>query len=182
MVTAKNKVAKIKRSIVLFVGVALGIFITYAYFLPQTSSVAVNDRDYFPVVQELIKNADDSIHIIIFEVKYYNQFPDSAEMKILYELIAAQKRGVDVKIVTDQFYTSDEAIQYLLSNGIDIKYDNGGLTTHSKLLIIDGKIVVVGSTNWSYYSIDLNHESNAVVKDKSLAKDFESYFEEIWNE
>lgn len=179
----RNKnVAKIKRSVVFFVGLAVGIFITSMYLAPESEAYAVNDREYFPEVQSLLENAEESIHIIIFEVKYYTRFPNSNEMKILYELANAQKRGVDVKIVTDQFLTDDEAINYLTSKGINIKYDAAGITTHSKLLIIDGEIVVIGSTNWSYYSIDLNHESNAVIKNKQLAREFEEYFEKIWNE
>lgn len=184
MVTARRSEGKkIKRSLVFFIGLVLGIFITYAYALPQDNSPkAVNDGDYFPVALDVLENAEDSIHIIIFEVKYYDSFQDSNEMFILYELVNAKKRGVDVKVITDQFYTSDEAVQYLRDNGIDVKYDSSSVTTHSKLLIIDGETVIIGSTNWSYYSIDRNHESNVLIKSRSTAQQFEDYFEEIWSE
>lgn len=176
--------AKIKRSLVLLIGVALGMFIMYIYFVPSlsTNSSVANDREYLSVVQDAVKGAKESVHIIIFEVKYYPNRPNSDEMKLLYELVNAVKRGVEVKIVTDEFYTNDEGVKFLKDNGIDIIYDPTKKTTHAKLLIIDGKIVIVGSTNWSYYSIDKNHEANALIKSTKLAGEFEKYFQNIWEE
>ena len=176
--------AKIKRSLVFFVGIFLGMFIMYMYFVPNLSadSSAVNDREYLPIVREAVGGAKDSIHIIIFELKYYPDYPNSDEMKLLYDLVNAAKRGVDVKIITDGFYTSDEGVKFLRDNGIDIIYDSTKKTTHAKLLIIDGKITIVGSTNWSYYSIDKNHEANAIVESTKLAGEFEEYFQKIWEE
>ncbi len=190
---------KIKRSVVFFIGLILGIFITSVYVLPNfeapvkisgdsidsvptQSAVAVNDRDYFPITSEVLQNADDSIHMIEFELKYYPTYPNSNEMDLLRDLVNAADRGVEVKIVTDQFYTNDAAVQFLKQNGVNIKYDSSKITTHSKLIIIDGEIVMIGSTNWSYYSIDKNHESNVLIRSKELAEEFESYFMEIWNE
>jgi phosphatidylserine/phosphatidylglycerophosphate/cardiolipin synthase-like enzyme len=46
---------------------------------------------------------------------------------------------------------------------------------HCKLIIIDGKTVIVGSTNWSYYAIDKNREASVVIRDERIARIFEEY-------
>jgi len=43
-------------------------------------------------------------------------------------------------------------------------------------------VVLIGSTNWSYYSFSKNHESNVIFDDKESAKKFEQYFERVWQE
>ena len=47
-------------------------------------------------------------------------------------------------------------------------------------MIVEGKIILIGSTNWSYYSFSKNHESNVIFNNKESAKRFENYFEELW--
>ena len=101
---------------------------------------------------------------------------------IVKDLIEAANRGVDVRIVADEFQTEKAVIDYLRSKGIDIKFDNPKRTTHSKLIIIDRKVVIVGSTNWSYYAVEQNHESNVIIVSDKIAEEFEEYFEEVWGE
>jgi len=116
----------------------------------------------------------------MFEIKYYPDYPESNENRILEALIEVKRRGVDVKIVTDEYLTDHETFNYLKSNGLDIKFDSPNRTTHSKIIIIDGKVVVVGSTNWSYYAIDKNREVNVIIYSEHVAQQFEKYFEEVW--
>jgi len=145
--------------------------------------VPLVDRDYFREVDKLIASSNRSIYISMFSMKYYTNYRDSHENLLLDSLIAANKRGVDVRIIIDEWGTDDDAaLKHLSEGGINIKYDSPDLTTHTKIIIIDGRIVVVGSTNWSYYAIDENHEANVVVHSEIIGKYFENYFEKIWEE
>jgi len=77
------------------------------------------------------------------------------------------------------FYVGPAYVE-LADSGVDVKWDSTRLTTHSKLMIVEGKIILIGSTNWSYYSFSKNHESNVIFNNKESAKRFENYFEELW--
>jgi len=174
---------KIKRSLVFFIGLILGIVITYLYFLPEATtepnmSILV-DEDYFPTAIGFIQNAEKSIYIGAFEIKYYDTYKNSYSNQLLDALIDAHKRGVDVRIVSDQYYSTPEAMTYLQEAGVDARWDSESRTMHSKFMVIDGEIVVVGSTNWSYYSMTKNNEANVVIHSKDLAKDFIKYFEDL---
>ena len=112
---------------------------------------AVVDDQYYPTAYKVLSGARDSILISTFEFKYYRAFPESLQNKLVREVIYAKERGVDVKILVDEFSTENNAMALLLANGVDIRYDGNESTTHTKLLIVDGEIVLVGSTNFSYY-------------------------------
>jgi phosphatidylserine/phosphatidylglycerophosphate/cardiolipin synthase-like enzyme len=148
--------------------------------ISENQITALTDQQYFETVYGLISSANESVHIVMFEVKYYPDYPESHESLILQKLIELKSKGVDVKIIADEYLTEKEAVNYLGNNGIGIKYDSESRTTHSKLLIIDGKIVIIGSTNWSYYAIDKNREANVVIYSTEAAQRFEKYFEDVW--
>ena len=182
---------KISRSIVFAVGIFLGGLIVSFYVGPAYVALAdsgvdgieiVTDREYFGRVFELIDSADESIHLAMFEIKYYEKYPDSEVNQLVAKLIEKNSDGVEVKIIVDQFLTDKLAVELLQKTGVDIKWDSTKVSTHNKLMIVDGKIVLIGSTNWSYYSFSKNHESNVIFNDRESAKEFELYFERLWLE
>lgn len=140
----------------------------------------VADRMYFSHAEQLLKGARKSIHIASFEMKYYRQFPQSKQNLLVRELIYAHERGVDVKIIVDQFSEENNAFELLREAGVEIRYDSNETTTHSKLIIVDGKIVLLGSTNLSYYGLEKNNEANVLVEDKAVAEYYEKYFWNLW--
>jgi cardiolipin synthase len=49
--------------------------------------------------------------------------------------------------------------------------------SHSKVIIIDGEIVSVGSGNFDYRSFEHNFETNAILYDKEIAAEAQDLFE-----
>lgn len=142
----------------------------------------INDENYYPGVSNLINNAQESIHIAIFGGTYYEDPKEgNTDVGKLYDdLGAAVKRGVEVEIVFDQGWNkiTETAIE-LKSRGIKVSFDTKERTTHAKFWVIDGKIVVIGSTNWSHAALQKNHEANIIIYSEELASEYEDYFEDI---
>jgi phosphatidylserine/phosphatidylglycerophosphate/cardiolipin synthase-like enzyme len=47
--------------------------------------------------------------------------------------------------------------------------------------VIDGETVLLGSTNWNYYSLEKNCETDVVfVRLPEVAAPFEAYFQSLW--
>jgi phosphatidylserine/phosphatidylglycerophosphate/cardiolipin synthase-like enzyme len=182
----------------MLLGMVLGVLITYCLIASadmrscpekncakDSEIIPVSDRGYFPAVHEALQNAKTSIHIASFELKYYNNYPSSLQNQIIEDLIAAHKRGVDVKIVLDEYADYDpntNGYGYVKRNGVDIKYDSNKTTTHSKLIVIDGKVVILGSTNFSFYALEKNNEVNVILFSEKTAAYFERYFQRLWDE
>ena len=169
-------------SIGLFVGIVVAevVYCFYApTILPDGSIEVVTNRDYYPEVSQLLRGAQESIHIIMFSANYQTgpDYADAHVNELVQELVAARNRGVDVQVIMDSWPEGNEkSLQYLLKNNVVAKKVQDVGTTHAKLIIIDGKLVVVGSTNWSHYSVDLNNEANVVVNNERIAQEFEGYF------
>lgn len=178
--------AKLTILILIFLsGVVLGSFlfpVKTPANIGENQAIPLNDREYFSTLKGLIDSANSSVKIIMYTVNFYPSYPDSPSNSLINSLGNASERGVGVKIITDETPTEKPVLSILREKGVDVKFDSKDVTTHAKLIIIDSKIVIIGSTNWSYYSIDKNHEANVLIVSESLAGQFEDYFNGIWVE
>lgn len=171
----------------MFVGVFIfGFFVSWFvrdYYLIDI--IPLFDNQYAPKVISLINNAKKSIHIVMFEMKFYEN--NNLAKKLLNALIGARYRGVEVKVLIEggDYWNNLSAIhnktfEYLSYYNVSVKFDEQGKTTHAKFIVIDSEIIILGSTNWAYYSLSKNHEVNVIIKDPILAWKFEQYFNQLW--
>lgn len=173
------------------------VFIITALFLKagayQAEVENISGRDYFPKVKAVIDSAHESIYMSMFVVALQPSHKDSVVYKLCDALIDAKERGVDVKVILDQnidYYDEEKQIegknalayQYLTKTGIEVYYDNKYKYTHSKAIVIDEKIVIIGSTNWSYSAIEKNNESSVLIESQELAKSLIEEFNKIETE
>ena len=97
-------------------------------------------------------------------------------------LIAAARRGVDVKIVlpgtTDSSMVLNAGRYYyskLLKSGVKL-YKRRDVMLHAKTAVIDNVWSTVGSTNMDFWSFSTNDEVNAVILSKEFAAEMEEMF------
>ena len=98
-------------------------------------------------------------------------------------LAAAQKRGVKVRIIldrdnADQAYSIDE---WLITRGIELRFiqvKSGCM--HHKFMIIDAKMLMAGSYNFTNESEFRNYEAALFTNSKPLIKTFATEFERLW--
>lgn len=99
-------------------------------------------------------------------------------------LILAAKRGVRIRIVVPGRHIDSDIVRCaskalwgdLLQAGIRI-FEYQPTMMHNKLLIVDGEIVSVGSTNFDARSFRLNDEASLNVYDKALARTLTQVFD-----
>lgn len=102
-------------------------------------------------------------------------------------LKAAAARGVRVVVVTNSLSSTDAWWMYyaslnyykeLISAGIEVYQYRGTQTLHSKTMLIDGKLAVVGSYNLDPRSAASNSEAMVTIRDgaavNELAADFQA--------
>jgi cardiolipin synthase len=114
------------------------------------------------LVQFLLATARESIDLC---VPYF--IPD---LGIRRELVVACKRGVHVRILTGGPYSDHGIVRRagrrrfapLLKAGIEL-WEYAPRMMHAKVLIVDGRWVLVGSTNIDHRSFGLNDEVNLLV-------------------
>ena len=107
--------------------------------------------------------------------------PTHQEME---DLIAAAKRGVDVRLVVPDASDSALAIavqhsryEDLLEAGVQI-FETHDEVLHSKSAVIDGVWSVIGSSNFDHRSVLFNDEVDAVILGGDTADELQRLFEQ----
>ncbi len=122
-----------------------------------------------------INQAQTSIDIAIYSF---------TNRKIADALIKAYKRGVKIRIVSDKGTARGRrCVLPLLENlGIPVRYKrgSGGGLMHNKYAVIDRKIVITGSFNWTKSAEYRNDENLLIINNQDLAKIYEENFKKLW--
>ncbi len=98
-------------------------------------------------------------------------------------MAAARARGVTVRLILEPRVNSKAIpamVAGLSASGVQVKWASLQYTlTHSKMMIIDGHVVLVGSINFSKAAQNTNREADAVL-DGPVAAEYEKVFETDW--
>ncbi|WP_456367817.1 phospholipase D-like domain-containing protein [Thermococcus sp.] len=142
----------------------------------------LTDRAYYEEVLKEINDATESIYVMMFSMLYDPEDSYDEANDLIRALVRAEYRGVDVHVLLDDGVDYNRvAYNYLRSNGVDVAFDSPETTLHAKVVIIDGKIVFMGSHNWSESALHWNHEVSVKIVSRDLARSLISYFWSIRN-
>jgi len=99
------------------------------------------------------------------------------------ELADAAGRGVRVRVILEKradSYNLKEIVGALLDAGVEVRWASFDYKlTHSKMMVLDGERVFVGSTNFSNSALNLNREM-AVLLEGEVVGEFARGFERDW--
>ncbi|MBR5305237.1 MAG: DUF1669 domain-containing protein [Candidatus Gastranaerophilales bacterium] len=137
------------------------------YFSPK-------DNIYHDVISDLIKNSTDSIYISAFYL---------TDKDIIKDLIQARKRGVEILIILDATGAMNfkERVDKLRKNNILVAIENWGGKNHEKTIVIDEKILILGSCNFSKNGFYKNDENIIVINNENLSLLYKDYFLYLFN-
>ncbi len=133
----------------------------------------LSDREYEQAVIQLFDSAKEAIVISMYGIS-----PGSGEKNpvrlLLNDLLEARARGVSVTMYLNtrfndvqQSFIGSPIFNELKDAGCVIHLMPKSRKLHDKLIIVDNRYVVVGSTNWSNSALRRNFESNTLI-DSSL--------------
>ncbi|XP_006894548.1 PREDICTED: mitochondrial cardiolipin hydrolase-like [Elephantulus edwardii] len=94
------------------------------------------------------------------------------------------QRGVRVRVITDCDYMAlnGSQIGLLRKAGIQVRHDQDLGYMHHKFAIVDKKVLITGSLNWTTQAIQNNRENVLIMEDEEYVKVFLEEFERIWEE
>ena len=139
----------------------------------ETLKIETAIGEQFPKkVIPLIEDAKTSIAIIVYNWYWY---PDEIGTQIqLFNnaIVRANNRGVEVRVCVQE----RKIAEILKQAGIRVKKIDSSKTLHSKLMIIDNDITIVGSHNYTKNAFDINYEASVILRDTKTARKFKEYF------
>ena len=91
--------------------------------------------------------------------------------------------GVAVRIITDKqmsFEGKENKWSFFLKEHIPIIFMDAYDIMHNKFVIIDKKILITGSFNWSNHAFQRNCENGIIIRDNKIVTQFLQYFDCLW--
>jgi len=176
------------RLVILF---ALILFITAVninavYREHDAKAVFLPNGDYLQELVKSIENAEKSIVISMYMFKT-TDYTKQAPKYIQEALFRAADKGVEITVILDieeeDGFLNDvnrETAEELQSKGIKVIYDPVDIRTHTKLVVIDEKIVFIGSHNFTHSAMTFNNEASAKIISEGFARQALDYIEGIY--
>lgn len=99
--------------------------------------------------------------------------------RIAEALCQAAKRGVSVEVILDK---SQEKATYgpwrtMRRDGVNVYFDSDHETANSKIVLIDDRVVITGSYNFTKAAEEKNAENVLIVHDRSVFQAYRENFE-----
>ncbi|NQT22099.1 MAG: hypothetical protein HQ579_01530 [Candidatus Omnitrophica bacterium] len=147
----------------------------------------ISDRKYEKAVIGLIDNAEDSVIICMYSLNVGKGERNPVKF-LLNDLLEARSRGVSVTMYLNTRFRDldvEEAIikismfKELEKAGCEIHLMPRSRILHDKLIVVDNRYVVVGSTNWSNSALRRNFESNTLIDSPGHAKEKLKHIDDI---
>jgi phosphatidylserine/phosphatidylglycerophosphate/cardiolipin synthase-like enzyme len=126
--------------------------------------------------KEIIKNinqAETYINIAMYT------FTDK---EIALSLANAQERGVKIRVYLDrsQIGSTYSISRLLVQKGIKVRISTNNYIMHNKFAIIDNRLLLTGSYNWTFAANNKNEENLMVIDDLELIEIFQNQFVNLW--
>ena len=152
-------------------------------------AILLTNEDYFPALLKAIDEAQSEIFMSIFSFKagvHKNSYPDI----ILAHLARAVKRGIKVIVILENTGGYDYKLdaenqktkQLLEEESVKVYFDSPRQTTHTKLIVIDERLVLLGSHNLTQAALKYNNEISILLDRPDLAKRARNYMLKIIKE
>ena len=124
----------------------------------------------------IINEAKQTIKIIVFDWRWYPNNVGSSCQLFNHAIISAALRNVTVYAMTN----IHDVIRILRLNKVSAKKPLSKKLLHSKLMIVDDKVVIIGSHNYTQSAFTMNQEISVILRGKDNLGRFISYFDSVW--
>ncbi len=176
-----------------------GLFFAYWFYVRKISSSSkktVNKVLFFPdkataqllcrkknrpnlressllTLMECIQSAKHSLDVCMFTM---------ASKELSQMLIKAKKDRIAVRVITDieQIKANGSKIGSLRRAGIQVRTDNSSCFMHHKFVVVDNKLLINGSLNWTLQGICGNQENVMITTNSELVEPFVKQFQYLW--
>jgi phosphatidylserine/phosphatidylglycerophosphate/cardiolipin synthase-like enzyme len=176
----------------IFLGLFLGLILSSVSFAAEKKvassynsvfpAVLLKNQEYFTALTAAIDEAKSEIIMSFFLFKtgvHKNSYPD----RLLTHLVQAVRRGVKVMLILENSGGNDHNLDFansqtkhlLEDKGVEIYFDSPRKTTHTKLIVIDQRIVLLGSHNLTQSALKYNNEISILIDSPELAREARSY-------
>ena len=161
-----------KYSILAFLVIVLSIIISISTLAKTEVYFSLYDNPQ----KEVIKNINQAEAFINIAMYIFT------DREIALPLVKAQERGVKVRLYLDKDQVDYQYSQsrFLVQKGIKTRISSNNYIMHHKFAIIDNRLLLTGSYNWTFSANNRNDENLMVIDDPKLIEIFQNQFVNLW--
>lgn len=137
------------------------------YYAPEEMVLAA-------IIDEVNK-AQNSIRFMAFSYTDYD---------LALAMMNAAQRGVSVQGIWERVGSETESseLRTLFCAGLDARQDGNKFILHHKVVLVDNRVVLTGSFNYSTRATVANDENLVIIEDPDLAAQYLAEFDRRWAE
>ena len=122
----------------------------------------------------IVKSANHSIRFLTFS---FTDYPLADAMS------QRMQAGADVKGVFEKVGSETDAaeLRTLFCRNVSVRQDGNPRFMHNKFIVIDERIVVTGSMNYSTNAEESNDENVMIIDNAEIARLYLEEFDRVWN-
>jgi phosphatidylserine/phosphatidylglycerophosphate/cardiolipin synthase-like enzyme len=145
------------------------------------------DEFYLPALKDLIRTATESINVTMF--LYSASKAASGPDSLTQLLVASVRKGIAVKVLLDRDRKGEAyktrvinrpTGRLLAQEGVEVRYGRPDRLLHAKVVVIDGRVVIIGSHNWTRPSLTEYHEASVLIRSSRAGRIANARFAAVW--
>ena len=105
--------------------------------------------------------------------------------RLVQALSARRRAGVAVRVLLDRAQSDDDFVRRLQAEGLEVRRvtpRGDEARFHQKYAVLDARLVVTGSYNWTVLGDIANHENLVILRQEAAARAFQENFEQTWQD
>jgi phosphatidylserine/phosphatidylglycerophosphate/cardiolipin synthase-like enzyme len=145
----------------------------------------LENEEYFATLISQLTQAKQEVVVSMF-LFAPGDHENNRASQVREALIESAKRGVRVQVFLDISGDEDFSTEAnrgvakdLRRHGITVHFDSPGRTTHTKLVVIDQRYLLLGSHNFTHSALRHNNEASVLIESPKLARQALAYLQRI---
>jgi hypothetical protein len=167
--------------------VSVGLWVVGLIFVGRLPLGAVDSveyvpaRSYFDVARQEIGQAKSSVILCLYLFSLRSTAAEREVFQLAQALVNARNAGAHVEVYLDNNVSGElddvrgfnrPASDFLRGQGISVYQDDVSAVAHAKAIVIDHKVLLLGSSNWTGAALNKNFEGNVLVHSTAAAQAF----------
>lgn len=144
--------------------------------------------EYMQRVPALIGSAGLEVRVALFQLRAIGKGAKGTSGELALRLDAKRREGKRVRVLLSSTggggaipAINRAAAAWLVQRGVEVRNLGPRRVCHAKVVIVDRRLAVVGSHNWSPSSLMRNFEVSVVIEDESLVRRLVEHFDGLWS-
>lgn len=123
---------------------------------------------------KFVSEARKSLDIAIYDIN----------LDELVHQILVLSRKIPVRVLVDrrQARGRSSLVPLLIKGGVNVRYGHQRGIMHNKFAIVDGRMVEVGSFNYTHHAAQANNENQIYLANPQVVARYQKRFQRIWDQ